>query len=286
MNLGEKIYTLRTKSNMSQEALADSLDVSRQSISKWENNTSVPELEKLIKMSELFGVSLDELILNRTAEDTKSSQDTNIQKSVNTRIIIGVILLCFSFAVWFTITLLGDIPSGLIWASPFFTCGIICLTVKHHTLLWCFWALYECVELYMRYATGIGRQFVLFWLRFFIRHLYINPYQFAISLLLFAWFITLLIITAVKYRQAKKERIRALGISSSLLWLGLVLYNYISSKIFVSVVFTESRMLRLYSICDSFVQSAFIIVGVIMTVKFINALRKKKNSADVKSEQN
>ena len=53
MNLGEKIYTLRTKSNMSQGALADALDVSRQSISKWENNTSVPELEKLIKMSKI-----------------------------------------------------------------------------------------------------------------------------------------------------------------------------------------------------------------------------------------
>lgn len=284
MNLGEKIYTLRTKSNMSQGALADALDVSRQSISKWENNTSVPELEKLIKMSEIFGVSLDELILNKTSENNTAPTQSNIQKGVSTRIAVGVILLCFSFAVWLTITLLGDILSGLIWASPFFTSGIICLTVRRHTLLWCFWALYGCVELYMRYATGIGRQFVIFWIKFFISQSYINPVQFAISFLLLAWFLTLLVITAVKYKSGSPERIRALGISTALIWAGLILYNYISGKVFVSIVFTESLMLRLFSAGDSFIQSGFIVVGVIMTVKFVNALRKKKNLADVNIE--
>ena len=61
MNLGETIYRLRTGRGMSQDALAGALDVSRQSVSKWENNAAVPELEKLIKMSDVFGVTLDEL---------------------------------------------------------------------------------------------------------------------------------------------------------------------------------------------------------------------------------
>ena len=283
MNLGEKIYTLRTKSNMSQGALADALDVSRQSISKWENNTSVPELEKLIKMSEIFGVSLDELILNKTSENPAPTH-SNIQKGVSTRIVVGVILLCFSFAVWLAITLIGDIASGLIFASPFFTCGIVCLAVRRHTLLWCFWALYGCVEFYMRYATGIGRQFVIFWVRFFISQSYINPVQFIISFVLLAWFITLLIITAVKYKGTNPERVRALGASSALLWIGLILYNYISGKIFVSIVFTESVMLRLFGVVDSFIQSGFIVAGVIMTVKFINGLRIKKSLTDVNIE--
>ena len=68
------------------------------------------------------------------------------------------------------------------------------------------------------------------------------------------------------------------------MWAGLILYDYISGKVFVSIVFTESLMLRLFSACDSFIQSGFIIVGVIMTVKFVNALRKKKNLADVNIE--
>ena len=62
MNLGERIYRFRTEKNLSQGDLADRLDVSRQSISKWENNNAVPDLEKIIKLSEIFEVSLDELV--------------------------------------------------------------------------------------------------------------------------------------------------------------------------------------------------------------------------------
>ena len=74
MTLGERIYKLRTEKEMSQGDLADALEVSRQSISKWETNSSVPELDKLVKLSEVFGVSLDELIvfwniLSRKAEN-------------------------------------------------------------------------------------------------------------------------------------------------------------------------------------------------------------------------
>lgn len=50
MNLGENIYRLRTERNMSQGDFADAMEVSRQSVSKWENNSAVPELEKLVKM--------------------------------------------------------------------------------------------------------------------------------------------------------------------------------------------------------------------------------------------
>lgn len=62
MTLGERICQFRTAKNLSQGDLAEALDVSRQSVSKWETGTSVPELDKLVKMSDLFGVSLDELV--------------------------------------------------------------------------------------------------------------------------------------------------------------------------------------------------------------------------------
>ncbi len=67
MNLGENIYRFRTQKNMSQGDLADALEVSRQSVSKWENNSAVPELDKLLKMAEIFGISLDLLV---TGEET------------------------------------------------------------------------------------------------------------------------------------------------------------------------------------------------------------------------
>ena len=59
MSLGNNIYRLRTARNMSQGDLAEQLDVSRQSISKWETDGAVPELDKLIKLSSIFGVTLD-----------------------------------------------------------------------------------------------------------------------------------------------------------------------------------------------------------------------------------
>ena len=64
MTLSEKIYELRTQHNLSQGDLANKLDVSRQSISKWENGNSTPDLEKIVKLAEIFSVSLDELIKN------------------------------------------------------------------------------------------------------------------------------------------------------------------------------------------------------------------------------
>lgn len=62
MTLSEKIVLLRRRKNWSQEELAAQLDVARQSISKWESGQSLPELDKLVRMSEIFGVTLDSLV--------------------------------------------------------------------------------------------------------------------------------------------------------------------------------------------------------------------------------
>jgi len=62
MTLGEQIQTLRKEAGLSQEELGERLGVARQSVSKWESDTTVPELDKLIAMSRLFGVSLGALL--------------------------------------------------------------------------------------------------------------------------------------------------------------------------------------------------------------------------------
>ena len=61
MILAEKIMTLRKKNGWSQEELAEQMNVSRQSVSKWESGASIPDLERIIAMSKLFGVSTDYL---------------------------------------------------------------------------------------------------------------------------------------------------------------------------------------------------------------------------------
>ena len=62
MELSEQIKEERRKCNLSQEALANKLHISRQAISKWERGESYPDLEKLIEFSNIFGITLDELV--------------------------------------------------------------------------------------------------------------------------------------------------------------------------------------------------------------------------------
>lgn len=62
MTLGEQIKTMRKQAGMSQEKLAEKLGVSRQAITKWENNGGVPEVENLLALSTLFNVSVDSLL--------------------------------------------------------------------------------------------------------------------------------------------------------------------------------------------------------------------------------
>jgi len=82
MTIGNAISKLRTDSNLSQEQFAIMFGVSQQSVQKWENGDSVPELSKIIKISKHFGVSLDALILgndNRIVEEMKGSQSIKPQ---------------------------------------------------------------------------------------------------------------------------------------------------------------------------------------------------------------
>ena len=74
MTLSQKILELRKKQNLSQEELAEKLNVTRQSVSKWESGQSYPELEKIIELSELFRASTDYL-LKDIQENAECSQD-------------------------------------------------------------------------------------------------------------------------------------------------------------------------------------------------------------------
>lgn len=75
MKLDENIYRLRMEHNLSQEQFAELLGVSRQSVSKWETGTSIPDLDKLMKMCDIFTVSLDELTGRTEHTDNKESDD-------------------------------------------------------------------------------------------------------------------------------------------------------------------------------------------------------------------
>lgn len=100
MNLGENIYNLRTQKNMSQSDLADALNVSRQSVSKWENNSAIPELDKLLRMSELFEVSLDELAGKKPPVKAVLEPAPNPSTApITTADIVSILILLFGILI-------------------------------------------------------------------------------------------------------------------------------------------------------------------------------------------
>ena len=74
MEFNNKLYELRKQKGFSQEELANRLNVSRQTVSKWEVGDSTPDMEKLVAMSDLFGISLDELVLDKSPEPAPVEQ--------------------------------------------------------------------------------------------------------------------------------------------------------------------------------------------------------------------
>lgn len=161
MSLGENIYGLRTEKNFSQGDLADALEVSRQSVSKWENNSAVPELEKLIKMAQIFGVTIDELVTGAEKEGFASPQppvqpepvqSATTKQGLSTQQILGIILLAFGGLCLIVFTVVGIFTGlwllGLCIALPFMLCGAICLLCKKNVILKCAWAVYIPLWLY------------------------------------------------------------------------------------------------------------------------------------------
>ena len=69
MTFSEKLIKLRRREGLSQEQLAIKLDVTRQSVSKWESDAAMPESSKLITISELFGVTIDYLVKDEATEE-------------------------------------------------------------------------------------------------------------------------------------------------------------------------------------------------------------------------
>ena len=171
MTLGQNICRLRTEQGLSQGDLADALDVSRQSISKWETDASIPELEKLLRLSELFHITLDELVkgpdgsvetpppapepptAEAPAQDPEAEFLRALDRGVNRT--VGWVLLGFGALLTLLLAMLGDGLAGLLLASPLFLCGVICLTAKRRAGLWCAWACGLLGLVWLRATAGI-----------------------------------------------------------------------------------------------------------------------------------
>ena len=172
MSLGQTISQLRTQRKLTQDDLANQLEVSRQSVSKWETDASTPELDKLMRMADLFGVTLDELVCGaRPAEpgaagpaetDRPSGAGENVPRA---QLVLGGVLLGVGLLGLLILLLLAGANSllfGAFFLSPFLICGAVCLKARRHVGLWCAWAVYVPQQIYWTYATGLTWQTILF----------------------------------------------------------------------------------------------------------------------------
>lgn len=111
MSLAEKLVTLRKQKGLTQMDLAEQLNVSRQAISRWEVGAAIPSTDNLKVLGELYGIPVDYLLNDDTAEDTKSTRGAEVN-SINKEIIqkrtkYKPILICVAVIVIAVTILIG-----------------------------------------------------------------------------------------------------------------------------------------------------------------------------------
>ena len=121
MEIGRKLKEVRMKANLTQEQVAEELFVSRQTISNWENEKSYPDIISIIKLSDLYSISLDELLKGDQKMIKHLDESTNIVKS-NKKLIGAIIANVLLFLIMFII-------AGLMPESVYMIASIFCLAI-------------------------------------------------------------------------------------------------------------------------------------------------------------
>ncbi len=106
MTLGAKLQTLRKQAGMSQETLAGQLGVSRQAVSRWELDISLPETENIIKLAKIFNVSFDYLLGD--GEQHINQNSTAKERIYNTTYVLNIVIffVCMLIALGFSIKII------------------------------------------------------------------------------------------------------------------------------------------------------------------------------------
>lgn len=132
MDIGNKLKTARINSNLTQEQVAEKIFVSRQTISNWENNKTYPDIISIIKLSDIYQISLD-MMLKGDENMLKHLQDsTNVVKS-NKKLIIAIIsniLLLIVLIIFSSI-----IPNNKYYMVGVFILSIISSSILLHQII-------------------------------------------------------------------------------------------------------------------------------------------------------
>ena len=105
MNIGEKLYELRKGKNLSQEEVADKLNVTRQTISKWETNGSTPDFDKIKPLCDLYEITADELLTGVKKETEEQPMNKQEVKKERANGIAAGVLFYFIAVIWIMVAI-------------------------------------------------------------------------------------------------------------------------------------------------------------------------------------
>ena len=144
MNIADRIQNLRKSKGISQEELADKIGVSRQAVSKWESEQSIPDLDKVIVMSDFFEVTTDYILKGIETEKQVTEKNVNAVVFVFVATALNCIGLIFSCAIWHDNQTAMAIVGGLIFmvmGCMVFGIGFTYSSLNREKSIRLFWAI-------------------------------------------------------------------------------------------------------------------------------------------------
>ena len=295
MNLGKTIYEQRIKKNLSQTDLANLLNVSRQSVSKWENNNDVPDLEKIIKLSEIFEISLDTLV---KGDSPASDNQIKIFKEViiqepkrEGRKTAGTILFCMAFLVFFLILLLTGSIGGILYSLPFVVCGMICFILKKNVGFWCAWAVYLMFDMFMRWATGITIGLVRLTFSYTAD---MNYARLAFAWFLLLWTAVMIVLTIQRFMHLPMDaslKNKNLILTGWIAWIGIVTAHqlFIRTETYFSLLTYAISVPAAYTLTITlldWLRRGTLIILIINTFRYHYAVHQKESLHSLNHSQN
>ncbi len=141
MNIGEKLYDLRREKHLSQEEVAGKLNVTRQTISKWETNQSTPDFDKIVPLCQLYGISADELLTGARKEEKNLKIENQEEKLENKRkkaMGIGIAIILYFIAIaWIMVSIPVLMMNPIVSSAIFLLiCGVATFVIVYSSIVY------------------------------------------------------------------------------------------------------------------------------------------------------
>lgn len=194
--------------------------------------------------------------------------------SFSPRIIVGTVLFSLSFIVSVLLLALGEGFSGIILSSPLILCGAVCFIFKKNVALWCAWATYFCIDVFLRFATGVNRGNIF---KTLIWSSDMNYFALFLSWIIFFVLVILVLITVLKLRKAplnnKKLPLILWGIYAFAKLSVLIISKTDFYYSFITNLLKYQMLLSILFFAESWIFTLIFTAALVFTARFIYSKR-------------